>query len=658
MGVGLTTSPTGSIKTTEPVVVDGLPRACCLIIQPSGELMRIAGPSKQAIKLLSDLDASKLTELAADMLAVMGHDGIKITDGPGDGSRDIYSRMPSGLPHLTQCKYHENTARSVSANQLGELPLGLVRYGYSHGMFVTNARISPQAKRDYTEAYPGLELTYIQGSEIAPAVFENAILRALWYDGETLDRVTYALVVPFIAREMRRDKPLCLVAADEGTIEDGSCVPLLDGVFSMSIRRSFVSTAVFEPYRPPEVKTLSEHWLPEIRAVEAVITGPALLRNMDECVADSASWFADELLGRPHPRGCRCALRHGRVLLAPLGGASAGARIELQVEPATRLLLAGKQYEEWDWLMPDPKRGWVHAGAHQASQADWVRWYSAKLNACLDLTLISSPGRFSHCQAMMSRALVEDAWHRSRFALVPKSGLNELTTLPSRIADWGSGEALCAWLVKEFQTGLFPAPMEFDEEVDWYSEESLADRIDSHCEEQAVGLGGKAVDPHSARHMFAAVGADPYPDTDTVEYRSADLLLSPETVPSPIDIYGRRIAFDVCWSLGKEVVAEHLTDFVRSSICYNNGRHRFDATFRTDVSADQSVYLLAHLAVREPDATLTTSDLLQALEPSLVCALENLECKIGATGYGAKRATGEFWAREIGLVYTDWCSVT
>lgn len=588
------------------------------------------------------------------MLAVWGHDGIKITDGPGDGSRDVHSLSPSGLPHLTQCKYHHDLTRTVSANDLGELPLGLHRLGYAEGLFVTNARISPQGKRDYIDGYPGLSLNYMQGSELAPAVFESSILRALWYDGETLDRVTYALVVPFIARDLVRDRPVNLLAdTEEPPSAEELCVPLRKGTVSMRVRPVFTAMSLFEPYSSPEVKTASEHWLPEVRSAEAVLTGAALLRDLDANLAASASWLAERLLHRHRHGPCHYALRRGKVFLTPLGGESAGVRIKLPSEPATRVILADVDYDEWDWLMPDPQRGWVPPDRYSASEAEWVRWYNCKMDVCLALSLLSSPSNVSRCHALMMRASIQDAWCRSQFALVPTARLNRLSVIPSRMADWGHGEALCAWLVPEFATGLFPSGLEQDDQDHWYLDMDPAEETDdTRCIEQAVSLGGRALDPCQARHMFAAVNADPYPDVGAVTYRPVDLLSNPQTVASPVDPCGRRIAFDICWSLGKDVDVGVLTEAIpRLPHSCGRGRPEFDATFSVQSGVDRTAFLLADLVLKEPHLSSATADLLENAEPALASALEQLERRISDLGYLPRRATAVFWAAEIGLMF-------
>src|SRR5690242_4004276 len=111
----------------------------------------------------ANLDPKRLVRLTADILWVMGHSGIRIADGPGDGGRDVHAVARDGIPVLAQCKFHRNSVKSCSSTEVSELPMALVKLGYKRGIFVTNAGLSPQAVREYLDNYPDLELRFIDG---------------------------------------------------------------------------------------------------------------------------------------------------------------------------------------------------------------------------------------------------------------------------------------------------------------------------------------------------------------------------------------------------------------------------------------------------------------------------------------------------------------
>jgi hypothetical protein len=184
-------------------------------------------------QFLRNLDERRLVDLCADLLTIEGHSEIKITDGPGDGQRDVHSKDMEGEGYLTQVKFHAEISRSVSAKELGEVVLGMARYGYRRGLFITNARISPPAKRDCLNSYPTYSIDFIDGWELVKRVFANLVLKAIWYDGVSLDRVSYALVVPTVARDLNNDKPLPLLPQGQDSFQG---TELNEGVCTIRFR--------------------------------------------------------------------------------------------------------------------------------------------------------------------------------------------------------------------------------------------------------------------------------------------------------------------------------------------------------------------------------------------------------------------------------------
>src|SRR4051812_43147930 len=99
-------------------------------------------------QLLENLQPWMLVRLARDILTARGHTGVRAVDGPGDGGRDVHSLNRRGEKHLAQCKHHQDGDVTCSSRELAELPMALTKFGYASGLFVSNARISPQAKRE------------------------------------------------------------------------------------------------------------------------------------------------------------------------------------------------------------------------------------------------------------------------------------------------------------------------------------------------------------------------------------------------------------------------------------------------------------------------------------------------------------------------------
>lgn len=623
--------------------------------------MSVTGRRSKAARLLANLDENSLADLAADILRRRGHSQVKITDGPGDGCRDIHSLMPDGQKHLTQSKHHKDAALTVSSKDMGELPLGLVKLGYQCGLFITNARVSPQAKREYLDNYPTLDLEYIEGSEIPRTVFSDVVLHAIWYDGQSLDRVAYTVVVPVIARDLLQDKPLALVSSDDtGLLSGDAVLGVRKWQAQAKLSRAFVSTHSFQSYRPPSLRTWSESWMPSLYAVEMIIYGPSLLEAISDVERELARQVCRRLNTRHGAGKYLAAIRFGTPSLAPLGGTSAGARIELGYDPWTLVLQNSAYYDEWDWLLPDPARSWlpVPPGGARATESDWVRWYNAELDACLNLGILSLPSDIARGQAEMVRALHTKWWARSLFAMLPaeldvSAGTDELTA-PSISVPWYDQGTLCGWLDPNFGGYFGPAPLE----AECGEDDSMAAAIRADDEALAAALasvsnrvktlGGSIVDPAQARKMFAVADVDVFPSEQDFWYRPVDLLRAPSIVPSPVAPSSRRLAFEICWLLAGSVdECQPATDII-VACGLDPPAVPFSATGTFEVT-NSGVYFFLSLSLVDLPTAERTSEVLRVVERDLSSLVDAVERELVAGHGSATRATKQYWTREVGI---------
>jgi hypothetical protein len=151
------------------------------------------------------LSPARLVRLTADILWIMGHSEIRVVDGPGDGGRDVHAVAQDGGRVLAQCKFHGDPDKTCSSSELSELPMALVKLGYERGVFVTNAGISPQAKREYLDSYPGLQLVFLDGDQVVRLVLQHRLLKALWFDGSDLRSMSTTVTLPMIIRDHETD---------------------------------------------------------------------------------------------------------------------------------------------------------------------------------------------------------------------------------------------------------------------------------------------------------------------------------------------------------------------------------------------------------------------------------------------------------------------
>jgi restriction endonuclease len=155
-----------------------------------------------------ELSPELLVRLGRDLLVCRKHRAVRQTDGPGDGGRDLHSIAPDRRPHLTQCKHHDDPKAACGSRELAELPMALVKFGVPQGLFITDARISPQAKREFLGDYPNLALEFLDREELVGEILASAVLRALWFDGAKLGLVNARTIFPFLVRRHDGDRPL------------------------------------------------------------------------------------------------------------------------------------------------------------------------------------------------------------------------------------------------------------------------------------------------------------------------------------------------------------------------------------------------------------------------------------------------------------------
>src|SRR5215212_2281425 len=84
--------------------------------------MSVLGPSDQLAALSRNLTPRLLTELVCDILTIWGHTNIRITDGPGDGCRDIHSIDLEKQKTLSQCKFHEDISKQSRPKRWANCP--------------------------------------------------------------------------------------------------------------------------------------------------------------------------------------------------------------------------------------------------------------------------------------------------------------------------------------------------------------------------------------------------------------------------------------------------------------------------------------------------------------------------------------------------------
>jgi hypothetical protein len=614
---------------------------------------------ENAKDFLRQLDEKKLLNLCADILSTDGHTGIKITDGTGDGQRDIRSITPRGENYLTQSKYHHDISQAVSASEIGEVVAGMLRFGYKKGLFITTARITPQAKRDLLEHFPGYEVDYLDGWELVKKVFSNLVLKAIWYDGVTLDKVSYTIIVPVVARDLATDKPVPILPRGQDSLR-GNTLNVGDTHVQTLLKKSAVSTSVFGQYRQPRVRTVSEIGSSRISLTEVVLSGVIYLKDVGN-ILNSVGFEVVHHIKSNYPMVQHFAVMVGRPCLTPLGGESSGARIELEEnEPIVLVYHDGITESELDWILPTQELGWFLPIRPSISQADWIRWYNPTFDICVDITVVSPPSEAIQWMIKEQSEYFIRWWNESLFMLLPTALKEEWKNLlePSYWYQWDTEKSLGVWLHPNLGLSIRLSQIEPDDEPldsSFFQYDPEQVRTEMHSlKTQIEVLGGVIVEPSKARHMIAILDKDPFITTEITEYPGRYLVYESQIIPSPINPQSRRVQFTTCWllkslqgnpppthsDLNKLVESLSLKDYSPFSITA-----KYD-----DQTLSKEIFIIAEITYLPTLGFEKTASFLESIERDIDSVVLQVE-EVLRSGFHIQRATECYWDQEILMTF-------
>lgn len=624
--------------------------------------MPVRGPRKPLFDLTASLDARTLVELAADLLATRGHSDIRLTDGPGDGCRDIHSLDQRGEKHITQCKYSEKPKPTISSRDAGELPIALTKLGCKQGLLVTNGRASPQVKREYLDDYPGLSLELWTGEEIVGLVLDSAIIRALWFDGQHLSRISRCIAVPLIVRDRSTGRPLLPLGFRNGSEPLATFVLQEEKGASITCRVLGVrrSELRFAPYCPPPTRNMDEGWGPEITCYELVISGHELPITMIDDILELAGRKLCHLMVEKLPsHEHQTSVRFGVPSVTPLSGESAGLRIELDVQPWTIVCSHDHFDSEIDWLAPSHAAGFWWPSRLSAGTADSARWYYEALDCTVDLEVLSVPTGWTRFSIEEQAESTERLWAESVFYIVSPAQLQEAKqfefTEHALTAPWTGESVLLYWLHPWLGAVLRPALIgpssayqDRAGEVDPFAHEELAIRAEFENIQVTIDrLGAERISPERARHIVASQGSDPFLRTDAVWHRSVDIMTRPQEIPSPILPKSRRASFLCCWRLSREAVLGRTT---AESLAESSAAH-IEAYFDTE-TWDSTPYFVVVIYF-ELSTLENSSDALLRKGAELGPVLNEIQRRTVTEFPGATRDTRRYWLMEYSIGFRE-----
>lgn len=520
-----------------------------------------ANNDRDALQKLSvEINPISMLDLACDLLFIRGHHQIRITDGPGDGARDIHSLDSRGNIHITQCKYHNNPHKSVSSRELAELPIALSKFSCSKGLFITNIKISPQGKREYLSDYPNFDLDFTDGLTLIREIRANPILRARWIDCCGQDW-SFSLTFPVLIRRHSDDTPIL----PEFSYEDNLLDKIIDEINELvkptvlTSTTGFIDEGHFPLYREPKRLTQEEGLLPQLRCSIIKCSGIKTIAEQ-QFLQEAISSATLKVIAKKETHFSVCI---GIAALVDLSGSAKNNIIRLGSYALTKLKTPHGVYDEDNFFSLENSK-WTAITDARVSQADYIRLFSDSLNALIDFTHISPVSRSqSRCNRTIRLNQLE-SWRLSKFALSkynPDSWLCDKIPPPDEKIKWPWNDSwLCGWLHINLLNGFVSVPSTAAESSFFSFDEAaeisrLAALNNTLLEDNSFEI----IEPDRARHMLASISYDPFEEEGDVIFRTADLVLDKNDIPTPALPIQRNIEATIFFS-------ENPNDFIESII--------------------------------------------------------------------------------------------
>ncbi|MBX3208262.1 MAG: restriction endonuclease [Labilithrix sp.] len=601
--------------------------------RPKGQGTAVLGPEgSNGVRI--ELSPVLLVRLVRDLLVCREHRAVRVTDGPGDGGRDVHSLAPDGKPHLAQCKHHDDASAVCGSSEVSELPMALVKFDVAQGLFVTDARISPQAKREYIQDYPKLALEFLDRDELVAEVVSNPVLRALWFDGGKLGTVNGRITFPVIIRRHDGDRPLLPLRHSALRERIYNLVGQEAALRKLKVeaRESRSSRAPFEPYRPPRRLTMDEGFTTDLRVTEIGFRGGVALHD----VSALAEALAIKLAEAAAAEFDATTVVVGSAFVTPLEGDHAGMRTMMEASRVAAIGVGTSAVLESEWFQPGRAGEWDAICDARVSESEWVRVYHPPLDVAASCEIATPPAPHDVLMRQTSRL----GWEKSVFALLPEQdawdGSPEVPAPDDRILwRYEAGKMLCGWFHPLSRGGLVMIPTDPGDEEPlpgFDVDDEAADREMDLLRELISKLDGvELVTPDRARHMLALVSADPLPRDDAPTlFRTADVLASFGALASPIDPSARRGSVTIAWRASGSKAAPVDTTGQALAVALEGG---------------------ARIVQEDGFAILTIEVPALPRRMSTPAWLDLVAAQVKASGAGARcgHATAQYWAHRYGV---------
>ncbi|ABK48134.1 restriction endonuclease [Shewanella sp. ANA-3] len=501
--------------------------------------MSYKGPENPKLKLTEILDPKLLVDLSADVLFSLGCTNTKKMDGPGDGGRDLYAEDQSGQKLLVQCKFHNSSELVCGSRELSELPMALMKFNYKKGIFITNAKISPQAKREYLDNYQNFNLNFIDGDILCSIILDNPLLRSIWFDGKSFISKLLTVNLPILIREHENDLPYII----NDHAEEKDVAELLINLktslnhFKFSIKKTLLDTRTFEPYKAPLPLTCEEGATSLFSFSSITVEGLNTLVEIND-LTHKLSIILSEWLQQ---RLSSFTIRFGKPHIINRPNTQDGSKLELNIQPISFVKTKLFFGTELDFIEANNSVNWSSINDARVTEAEHIRIFNKEFNVCIDHSIIS---RIEWNEQLRKLAIIEQKklhWEQSIFCLIDEFDVWPYKNIPEpdEQAPWISdNQMICGWLHHSL-LGYLSMPrqrnneslnhvLKIPSESEWLEKRSLILYETSNID------GINIITPHIARHMVSIIGSDPFEFPEQVKFICGEITSYPETIPSPI----------------------------------------------------------------------------------------------------------------------------
>jgi hypothetical protein len=614
-------------------------------------MTRLPGSPAEKLELLKELDEHTLPYLIGDVLYFLhNHEQVRVVDGPGDGKRDIHSVLKNGDKHIAQCKYHRKYESTVSSREADELVIALMKFGAKQGLFATTARISPQAKREYLDNFPGFNMTFMDGIDIVDAVLSSPILCSVWVEGKSVILTKNSLSVPFIIRNVDHDHP----------IQGLTFSTQVMGKLNIAFENDYISKELLQPYRKPKQITSAEDGTSLISCYQAIISGAFTLNEIPE-ILDSTSQLISATIHQLTDK--TNIFRLGvpsltKVIKREKDDDEDKDCIPLSfISPKSYVVSrVGSLVLEKDWILVNTQSNdWHFPENLSCAGASWAGWYS-KYFDCMFMLQLSYPlsnelNYFYQADRDLKIRSLESSLYLVGTTDVCNEFLSSLepNQQPNLELPYGIGGRMLAWIHPKVLSGLgtihsINGKHEYvvDDEITAFNSNI------SIISQQSKNYDLKQVPFSQARHIAAIEGHELLPEIKYRTMRSADLVHYFSDLASPSNLEEREATFVWMWKI--EASPSQVSKLIRKPISF---------PFETDVFCDvkrgystKKTFLMTSLTFSIP-VHISTDDFLVEQKETLERGLEILRSWIQSIWKNATCSTKYFWHKEVGFTFRD-----